>query len=90
MACAVIAGSLWAAFLSAEFFVHGFIRNLIGIDPGLATMLFNTYWFWKMGALWTAGMLLFAAVMTLGLAASARASSRPGSASAEPCSRPSA
>ena len=41
MACAVIAGSLWAAFLSAEFFVHGFIRNLIGIDPGLATMLFN-------------------------------------------------
>jgi len=72
MACAVIAGSLWAAFLSAEFFVHGFIRNLIGIDPGLATMLFNTYWFWKMGALWTAGMLLFAAVMTLGLAASAR------------------
>jgi len=72
MVCALIAGGLWAAFLSVEFFVHPFIRNLMGVDPGLATMLFNTYWFWKMGALWIAGLLLFVAVIAEGLAASAR------------------
>ncbi|HYJ32616.1 MAG TPA: hypothetical protein VE326_05300 [Candidatus Binatia bacterium] len=72
MVCALIAGSLWAAFLSVEFFVHPFIRNLMGVDPGLATMLFNTYWFWKMGALWLAGILLFVAVISEGLAAAAR------------------
>ena len=72
MVCALIAGSLWTAFLSAEFFVHPFIRNLMGVDPGLATMLFNTYWFWKMGALWVAGILLFVAVIAEGMAASTR------------------
>src|SRR6185295_14726478 len=52
MVCALVAGSLWTAFLSAEFFVMPFVKNLVGVEPGLATMLFNTYWFWKMGALW--------------------------------------
>jgi len=72
MVCASIAGSIWAGFLSAEFFLHPFVRNLMGVDPGLATMLFNTYWFWKMGALWVAGVLLFVTVIALGLAAGAR------------------
>lgn len=72
MVCSLIAGSLWVGFLSAEFFVHPFIKNLMGVDPGLATMLFNTFWFWKMGALWGAGMLLFVAVIATGLSASAR------------------
>jgi hypothetical protein len=72
MVTALIAGSLWVAFLSVELFVHPFIRNLMGVDPGLATMLFNTYWFWKMGALWFAGCLLFIAVIVEGTAASAR------------------
>jgi hypothetical protein len=72
MVSALIGGTLWAAFLSAEFFVHPFIRNLMGVEPGLATMLFNTYWFWKMGALWIAGGLFFVAVIAAGLAASAR------------------
>jgi hypothetical protein len=73
MVCALISGALWVAFLSAEFFVHPFIMNLMGVDPGLATMLFNTYWFWKMGALWVAGLLMFVAVIAEGLAASGRA-----------------
>lgn len=72
MVCALVAGTLWVAFLSAEFFVHPFIVNLMGVDPGLATMLFNTYWFWKMGALWVAGILMFVAVIAEGLAASGR------------------
>lgn len=72
MACAVIAGSIWATFLSAEFFVHPFIKNLVGVDPGLGTMLFNTYWFWKMGALWLAGLLTFVAVISEGMAAASR------------------
>ncbi len=72
MVSALISGSLWVAFLSAEFFLHPFIKNLAGVDPGLATMLFNTFWFWKMGALWIAGLLLFAAVIAEGMAANAR------------------
>jgi len=72
MVSALISGSLWVAFLSGEFFVHPFIKNLIGVDPGLATMLFNTYWFWKMGALWVAGMLMFVAVAAVGMAGNIR------------------
>jgi hypothetical protein len=70
--CALVAGAIWAAFLSAEFFVHPFVKNLMGIEPGLATMLFNTYWYWKMGALWTAGLLMFVAVIAAGTTATAR------------------
>ncbi len=72
MVSAIIAGSLWVGFLSAEFFLHAFIKNLAGVEPGLATMLFNTYWFWKMGALWVAGLLMFTAVIAEGMAANAR------------------
>jgi hypothetical protein len=72
MVCALIAGSLWTAFLSAEFFVMPFIKNLVSVEPGLATMLFNTYWFWKMGALWLAGLLMFVAVIAEGMAANVR------------------
>jgi hypothetical protein len=72
MVCALVSGSLWAAFLSGEFFVQPFIKNLVGVEPGLATMLFNTYWFWKMGALWVAGMLMFVAVIAEGMAANVR------------------
>ncbi len=72
MVSALISGSLWAAFLSAEFFVMPFIKNLVGVEPGLATMLFNTYWFWKMGALWLAGLLMFVAVIAEGMAANVR------------------
>lgn len=70
--CALIGGALWIAFLSAELFVHPFIANLLPVDPGLATMLFNMLWFWKMGALWMAGMLFFVAVIAAGVAANAR------------------
>jgi hypothetical protein len=70
--CALVAGALWTAFLSAEFFVHPFVKNLMGIEPGLATMLFNTFWYWKMGALWTAGLLTFVAVIAAGTTATAR------------------
>lgn len=70
--CALVGGALWATFLAAELFLHPFIANLMPVDPGLGTMLFNTYWFWKMGALWLAGMLLFASVIAAGWAANAR------------------
>jgi hypothetical protein len=70
--CALLSGALWTGFLSVEFFVHPFIKNLMGVEPGLATMLFNTYWFWKMGALWVAGLLTFVAVIASGTTATAR------------------
>ncbi|HEX7078302.1 MAG TPA: hypothetical protein VF363_07770 [Candidatus Eisenbacteria bacterium] len=69
---ALVGAALWTAFLTAEFFVHPFITNLMSVEPGLATMLFNTYWFWKMGALWFAGLLLFTAVIAAGSGANAR------------------
>ncbi|HEU4725319.1 MAG TPA: hypothetical protein VFU59_08485 [Candidatus Eisenbacteria bacterium] len=71
-ACAVIGGTLWAAFLSAEFFVHPFIMNLASLEPGLGTMLFTLYWFWKLGAIALAAVLLFTAVAAAGLAGTSR------------------
>ena len=71
-ACALIGGSLWAAFLCAEFFVHGFLMNLISIEPGLGTMLFSIYWFWKLGAIAIAAVLIFTAVAAAGVAATSR------------------
>ena len=70
--CALVAGALWMTFLSAEFFVFPFVKNYMSIEPGLATMLFNVFWYWKMGALWTAGLLTFFAVITAGTTATAR------------------
>ena len=69
---AVVGASIWCVFLSAEFFVAPFIRNLYPIDPGLATMLFTTVWFWKMGALTVGGLLLFVSVIFAGSAATSR------------------
>ncbi len=65
-ACALVGATLWAGFLSAEFFVHGFLMNLISIEPGLGTMLFSIYWFWKLGAIAVGAALLFAAVVAAG------------------------
>jgi len=65
-ACALIGVTLWAGFLSAEFFVHGFLMNLISIEPGLGTMLFSIYWFWKLGAIAVGAALIFAAVAAAG------------------------
>jgi hypothetical protein len=71
-ACSLIGGSLWAAFLCAEFFVHSFLMNLISIEPGLGTMLFSIYWFWKLGAIAIGAVLLFTAVVAAGVAATSR------------------
>lgn len=71
-ACALIGGSLWAAFLSAEFFIHSFVMNLVSLEPGLGTMLFSIYWFWKLGAIAIGAVLLFTAVVAAGLAATSR------------------
>jgi len=71
-ACSLLGGSLWASFLCAEFFVHPFVMNLVSIEPGLGTMLFSIYWFWKLGAIALGAVLLFAAVAAAGMAATAR------------------
>lgn len=69
---AVIGGGLWATFLSMEFFVGPFLKTYYPIDPGLATMLFSTVWFWKMGALAVAAVLLFTAVIAAGISGTSR------------------
>jgi hypothetical protein len=71
-ACSVIGAGIWATFLSGEFFVHPFLVNLISIEPGLGTMLFSVYWFWKLGAIAVAAVLMFAAVVAAGTAATSR------------------
>jgi hypothetical protein len=65
--CALLGASIYVAFLSMEFFLPAFIRNLYSMDPGLATMLFSAVWYWKMGALAVGSVLLFAAVVAAGL-----------------------
>ena len=70
--CAIVGASIWSVFLSAEFFVAPFLKNLYPIDPGLATMLFTTIWFWKMGALLVGGILMFVSVIFAGTAATSR------------------
>ncbi|MEK7315892.1 MAG: hypothetical protein AAB011_06910 [Candidatus Eisenbacteria bacterium] len=71
-ACSLVGCSLWVSFLSAEFFVHPFVMNLVSIEPGLGTMLFSLYWFWKLGAIALGAVLLFTAVAAAGVAATAR------------------
>ena len=71
-ACSLIGGAVWTVFLCGEFFVHPFLANLISIEPGLGTMLFSVYWFWKMGAIAVGAVLLFAAVAAAGTAATTR------------------
>ena len=70
--CALVGASIYVSFLSMEFFLPAFIRNLYPIDPGLATMVFSTVWYWKMGALAVGSVLFFAAVVAAGLAGSSR------------------
>ena len=70
--CALIGASIYVSFLSMEFFLPAFIRNLYPIDPGLATMVFSTVWYWKMGALAVGSVLFFAAVVAAGLGGSSR------------------
>ena len=70
--CAMVGASIWSVFLSAEFFVGPFLKNLYPIDPGLATMLFTTIWFWKMGALTVGGVLMFVSVIFAGTAGTSR------------------
>ena len=67
--CALVGGALWVTFLSAETYAIRFYTNLYGIDPGGATMLFSTLWFWKIGALNAGALLFFAAVLFGGMAA---------------------
>jgi len=67
--CALVGGGLWVTFLSAEMYATRFYANLFGIDPGGATMLFSTLWFWKIGALNAGALLFFAAVLFGGVAA---------------------
>ena len=69
---ALIGGGLWTTFLSMEFFVGPFLKTYYPIDPGLATMLFSTVWFWKMGALAVGGVLLFTAVVGAGISGTSR------------------
>jgi hypothetical protein len=71
-ACSIIGSTLWAGFLCAEFFVHSFVMNLWSIEPGLGTMIFTLYWFWKLGALAVGAVLVFTAVAAAGLAGTAR------------------
>ncbi len=66
--CALVGGGIWATFLSMELFVGPFLKTLYPVDPGLATMLFTTVWFWKMGALAVGGVLFFTAVIAAGTA----------------------
>jgi hypothetical protein len=66
--CALVGGGLWVTFLSAETYATRFYANLYGIDPGGATMLFSTLWFWKIGALNAGTLLFFAAVLFGGVA----------------------
>ncbi len=65
--CAVLGAAIWVTFLSAELYAYRFFANLYGIDPGGATMLFSTVWFWKLGALYAGGILFFVAVLFSGL-----------------------
>jgi len=69
---AMLGGGLWTMFLSMEFFVAPFLKTYYPIDPGLATMLFSTVWFWKMGALAVGGVLLFMAVIGAGVSGTSR------------------
>jgi hypothetical protein len=71
-ASALIGGGIWASFLSVEFFTTPFIKIYYPLEPGLATMLFNIVWYWKMGALAVATSLLFVAVIAAGPSGSSR------------------
>jgi len=66
--CALLGGGIWVTFLCAELYAYRFFANLYGVDPGGATMLFSTIWFWKVGALVAGALLFFGAVAFSGVA----------------------
>ena len=66
--CALLGGGIWVTFLCAELYAARFFANLYSVDPGGATMLFSTVWFWKLGGLLAGALLLFAAVFVSGVA----------------------
>jgi hypothetical protein len=71
-ACGLLGASLWVAFFAAELYGYRYFVNLAVADPSLATALFSTVWFWKMGAMTAAAVLTFAAVVAGGVAGTAR------------------
>lgn len=71
-ACGVLGAALWLVFFSAEVYGYRYLLNLYGIDPSLATALFSSVWFWKMGGIAAAALLTFAAVIAGGLTGTAR------------------
>ena len=71
-ASALLGGALWVLFFSAELYGYRYLLNLYGIDPSLATALFSTVWFWKMGGIAAAALLTFAAVVASGVTGTAR------------------
>src|SRR2546425_6736368 len=66
--CALLGGGIWVTFLCAELYAARFFTNLYSVDPGGATMLFSTIWFWKVGALVAGALLFFGAVAFSGVA----------------------
>jgi hypothetical protein len=71
-ACALLGGGVWVTFLTMELYTYHFFANVYSVDPGGATMLFSTIWFWKLGALYAGALLFFAAVFAAGVAAAKR------------------
>ncbi len=71
-ASAVAAGALWIGFFAAELYGYRYLTNLYSIDPSLATALFSTVWFWKLGGMAVAAVLTFLAVAFAGARGTAR------------------
>jgi hypothetical protein len=64
---ALLGGALWVVFFSAELYGYKYLLNLYSIDPGGATTLFSSVWFWKMGGIAAAGAFTFIAVIAAGV-----------------------
>ncbi len=71
-AATVMAGALWTGFFAAELYGYRYLTNLYTVDPSLATALFSTVWFWKLGAMVVAALLTFLAVAFVGAKGTAR------------------
>jgi hypothetical protein len=71
-ASALLGGTLWVLFFSAELYGYKYLLNLYSIDPGGATALFSSIWFWKMGGIAVAAGLTFVAVIGSGVTGTSR------------------
>lgn len=71
-ASALLGGALWVLFFSAELYGYKYLLNLYSIEPGFATALFSTVWFWKMGGIAAAAALTFVAVIASGVTGTSR------------------